>query len=208
MLGIENLPLFIASGLLLNLIPGPDTLYIVGRSVSQGRTAGVVSALGIGSGCAVHTLAAAFGLSAILAGSASAFVAVKLAGAAYLAYLGVRMLLDRSVVGRTGDVFPAQRLRVIYSQAVLTNVLNPKVALFFLSFLPQFVSPASNTRVLAFLVLGAIFIFNGTIYCCLVALFASVISARLREGSSTGSVLKRATGALFVGLGVKLAVSK
>jgi len=118
------------------------------------------------------------------------------------------MLLDRSVVGRTGDVFPAQRLRVIYSQAVLTNVLNPKVALFFLSFLPQFVSPASNTRVLAFLVLGAIFIFNGTIYCCLVALFASVISARLREGSSTGSVLKRATGALFVGLGVKLAVSK
>jgi threonine/homoserine/homoserine lactone efflux protein len=206
MLGIENLPLFIASGLLLNVLPGPDTLYIVGRSVAQGRTAGVVSALGIGSGCAAHTLAAAFGLSAILAASASAFMVVKLAGAAYLAYLGLRMLLDRSVVGTTGSAFPTQRLRIIYAQAVLTNVLNPKVALFFLSFLPQFVDPTSHTKVLAFLVLGAIFIFNGTIYCCLVAVSASVIGARLRESSATGSALKRATGALFVGLGLKLAV--
>lgn len=208
MLGIQNLPLFIASGLLLNLMPGPDTLYIVGRSVSQGRKAGIISVLGISSGCAVHTLAAAFGLSAILAASASAFTVVKFVGAAYLAYLGLRMLLDRRVTAKANGVFPTQRLGVIYRQAVLTNVLNPKVALFFLSFLPQFVAPTSNTKILAFLVLGAIFIFNSTIYCSLVAWFASAISSRLRQGSSTGSVLKRATGALFVGLGVKLAVSK
>ena len=185
MLGIEHLPLFVASGLLLNLMPGPDTLYIIGRSVSQGKHAGVVSALGTSSGLLVHTFAAALGLSAILAASASAFMAVKLAGAAYLAYLGLRMLFDRSTHSRPHAMFQAQRVRVMYAQAVLTNVLNPKVALFFLSFLPQFVNPASKDKVLAFLVLGAIFIFNSTVYCSLVALFASAISARLREGSDT-----------------------
>jgi threonine/homoserine/homoserine lactone efflux protein len=208
MLGIEHLPLFVASGLLLNLMPGPDVLYIVGRSVSQGKLAGLVSVLGISSGLAVHTLAAAFGLSAILAASASAFIAIKFAGAIYLGYLGLRMVFDRSAQNQASGVFPAQRLRIVYGQGLLTNVLNPKVALFFLSFLPQFVDPASTNKVLAFLALGAIFIFNSTVYCSLAAWFASAISARLRHSSSTGSALKRTTGALFVGLGLKLAVSK
>jgi threonine/homoserine/homoserine lactone efflux protein len=208
MLGIQNLPLFILSGLLLNLIPGPDTLYIVGRSISQGRKAGSVSVLGISTGCAVHTLAAAFGLSAILAASASAFLAVKLAGAVYLGYLGIRMLLDRNSANVQNRLLPAQNLRAIYWQAVITNVLNPKVALFFLSFLPQFVDPARTTRISAFLLLGAVFIFNSTIYCSLVAWFASGISSHLQGTSSSGVVLKRATGALFVGLGLKLAAGK
>lgn len=116
MFGTQNLPLFVASGLLLNLMPGPDTLYIVGRSVSQGRKAGVVSVLGISSGCAVHTVAAAFGLSAILAASASAFTVVRLAGAAYLVYLGLRLWLERAAVARPAGALPAQRLWPIYRQ--------------------------------------------------------------------------------------------
>ena len=208
MLGTQNLPLFVASGLLLNLMPGPDTLYIVGRSISQGRTAGVVSVLGISSGCAVHTVAAAFGLSAILAASASAFTVVRLAGAAYLVYLGIRIWLDRTVAATSTGELPAQKLWTIYRQGVMTNLLNPKVVLFFLSFLPQFVDPASHTKVIAFFFLGAVFIFSSTIYCCLVAWFAAALSARLRKGSSGSSLLKQATGAMFIGLGLKLAATR
>src|SRR6476469_5932370 len=108
MLGTQNLSLFIVSGLLLNMLPGPDTLYIIGRSMSQGRKAGVLSALGISSGCVVHTLAAAFGLSAILAASASAFMVVKFLGAAYLAYLGIRMLLERNTAEAAAGFFAPQ----------------------------------------------------------------------------------------------------
>ncbi|HXP61697.1 MAG TPA: LysE family translocator [Dongiaceae bacterium] len=208
MLGTQHLPLFVASGLLLNLMPGPDTLYIVGRSVTQGRRAGVVSVLGISSGCTVHTVAAAFGLSAVLAASASAFAVVKLTGAACLVYLGIRLWLDRTAVARSTGELPAQRLWPIYRQGVMTNVLNPKVALFFLSFLPQFVDPASPAKVLAFLFLGGVFIFNSTIYCSLVAWFAAALSTRLRQGTSASSLVKRTTGALFVGLGLKLAVTR
>jgi threonine/homoserine/homoserine lactone efflux protein len=209
MLGTQNIALFIASGILLNIMPGPDTLYIVGRSISQGRKAGVLSVLGISSGCVVHTLAAAFGLSAILAASASAFIVVKFAGAAYLAYLGVRMLLDRTAAGAGPPAgFPAQSSWAIFRQGMLTNVLNPKVALFFLSFLPQFVDPSSHARIGAFLFLGAVFIFNGTIWCLILAWFAAMISCGLRDHSSAGSIIRRATGALFVGLGLKLAAGR
>jgi threonine/homoserine/homoserine lactone efflux protein len=208
MLGTQHLPLFVASGLLLNLMPGPDTLYIIGRSVSQGRKAGVVSVLGISSGCAVHTVAAAFGLSAILAASASAFTVVRLAGSAYLVYLGLRLWLERAAVARPAGELPPQKLWPIYRQGVMTNVLNPKVALFFLSFLPQFVDPASPAKVVAFLFLGGVFIFNSTIYCSAVAWFAAALSTQLRQGSSSASLVKRATGALFVGLGLKLAVTR
>jgi threonine/homoserine/homoserine lactone efflux protein len=118
-LGTQHLPSFVASGLLLNLMPGPDTLYIVGRSISQGRTAGVVSVLGISSGCMVHTVAAAFGLSAVLAASASAFTVVSLAGAAYLVYLGFRLLLDLTIAATPCAELPAQKLWAIYRQGVL-----------------------------------------------------------------------------------------
>ena len=209
MLGTQNTSLFIASGLLLNLLPGPDTLYILGRSLSQGRRAGVLSVLGISSGCVVHTLAPAFGLSAILAASASAFMVVKFAGASYLVWLGVRMWLERSAgTGIPTLGFGPQRSWAIYHQGLLTNVLNPKVALFFLSFLPQFVEQSSPQKIAAFLFLGAIFIFNSTIYCFLIAWFASAVSRRLRESGSASVVLKRAAGTLFVGLGLKLAASK
>jgi threonine/homoserine/homoserine lactone efflux protein len=208
MFGTEHLPLFVLSGILLNLTPGQDTLYIVGRSVSQGRRAGLLSVLGIVSGSVIHTLAAAFGLSAILATSARAFVIVKLIGAAYLAYLGIRLLLERPAsAGATADFTP-ERDWAIYRAGLLTNVLNPKVALFFLAFLPQFVSPAAESRVLSFLFLGGVFIFNGTLWCLALVWGASTISRRLRGGPASGLWLKRATGAIFLGLGVRLAVSQ
>ena len=208
MFGTEHLALFVVSGLLLNITPGQDTLYIVGRSVSQGRRAGLLSVLGIASGSAIHTMAAAFGLSAILATSAQAFLAVKLAGAAYLTYLGIRMLLERSTAAAEAASFERESGWAIYRAGLLTNVLNPKVALFFMAFLPQFVSPAADSRVLAFLFLGAVFIVNGTLWCLVLVWSASMVSRRLRQRGSSGTLLKRATGTVFVGLGVRLAVSK
>lgn len=208
MFGTQHLAVFIASGLLLNLTPGQDTLYIVGRSVSQGRRAGLLSVLGIVSGTVVHTLAAAFGLSAVLATSAEAFVAVKLAGAAYLTWLGVRMLLVRQDGVAPTAPFAPERSWAIYKSGLLTNVLNPKVALFFLAFLPQFVSPTAESRVLAFLFLGAVFIFNGTWWCLVLVWGASAMSRRLRERPSSGQLLKRVTGAVFIGLGARMALSR
>ena len=208
MVGTEHLGLFVLSGILLNLTPGQDTLYIVGRSVSQGRRAGLLSVLGIVSGSVIHTFAAAFGLSAILATSAQGFVVMKLAGAVYLAYLGIRMLLERPTgVGPVAEFTP-ERDWAVYRAGLLTNVLNPKVALFFLAFLPQFVAPTAHSRVLSFLFLGGIFIFNGTLWCLVLVWGAAAMSRRLRRAPSSGLLLKRATGAIFVGLGVRLAVSK
>jgi threonine/homoserine/homoserine lactone efflux protein len=209
MLGTQHLWLFVVSGLLLNITPGQDTLYIVGRTVAQGRRAGLLSVAGIASGTIVHTLAAAFGLSAILATSAAAFTVVKLAGAAYLVYLGIKLLLERRpVAAAPGLPLADASAASIYRAGLLTNVLNPKVALFFMAFLPQFVAPDAPSRVLPFLFLGAVFIVNGTLWCLVLVWFAAAMSRRLRGELSWSLALKRATGALFVGLGVRLAVSR
>jgi RhtB (resistance to homoserine/threonine) family protein len=207
MFGTEHLALFMISGLLLNITPGQDTLYIVGRSVSQGRRAGLLSVLGILTGCAVHAVAAAFGVSAILATSANAFAAVKLAGAAYLCYLGVRMLLERTDHPQETR-FARESGWAIFRAGLLTNMLNPKVALFFMAFLPQFVSPSAESRIVALLFLGAVFIFNGAWWCVILVLTASAMSRRLRTRNTPSVLLKRATGALFIGLGVRLAAAR
>lgn len=208
MFGTQHLALFVASGLLLNITPGQDTLYIVGRSVSQGRRAGLLSVIGIVSGAIVHTLFAAFGLSAILATSARAFLIVKLLGAVYLIYLGAGMLFAHRPASVEMAIPAPDSDWAIYRAGMLTNLLNPKVALFFMAFLPQFVAPASQSHVLSFLFLGGVFIFNGTLWCLVLVWTASAVSRRLRQSPSAGIMLKRATGAIFVGLGLRLAVSK
>jgi threonine/homoserine/homoserine lactone efflux protein len=164
--------------------------------------------LGITSGCVVHTLAAAFGLSAILATSARAFLVVKWVGAAYLAYLGIRMIVDRS--SESGEVreFGGESAWRVYRAGFFTNLLNPKVALFFLAFLPQFVDPLSDSKIAAFLLLGALFMFTGTLWCLVLAWSASAMSRRFRSNASAGPMIRRAAGVMFVWLGVKLAVSK
>jgi RhtB (resistance to homoserine/threonine) family protein len=208
MFGIHDFGLFLAAGILLNLTPGPDTAYILGRSIAQGREAGIASALGICVGSIFHSCAAALGLSAILATSAVAFAAIKLFGGAYLIFLGIKMLLDRRRQLSLPSNFRRRTTIAAFRQGVFTNVLNPKVALFFLAFLPQFIDPASNMKVFAFLMLGLTFVTTGTIWCLILAWFASAFSERLRTNETIGQWLNRAAGALFVFLGARLATTK
>jgi threonine/homoserine/homoserine lactone efflux protein len=210
MLGIHDLPLFIVSGLILNITPGPDTAYIVGRSAQLGWRGGALAAVGISCGCLVHVVACAAGLSALLAASSAAFTAIKWLGAAYLCFIGIRMLL--SPVSSPGPGDPrrdgedAVPLRRVFWQGALTNVLNPKVALFFLAFLPQFVAADSAHKALAFLLLGAIFIFNGTLWCLGVAAFAAKTAHRVRRSGRAMAWINRALGTMFVYLGARLAL--
>jgi threonine/homoserine/homoserine lactone efflux protein len=208
MLGLHDLWLFVVSGLLLNITPGPDTAYIVGRSVQFGWRGGAVATLGISSGCLIHVFAAAIGLSALLMASVVAFTVLKLAGAAYLCFIGLTMLLSRSS-GASAEIpathMPAS-LRQVFWQGALTNVLNPKVALFFLAFLPQFVAADSPHKALAFILLGAIFIFNGTLWCLGVAAIAARTAGRIAQSGSVALWINRVLGGLFVYLGIRIAL--
>jgi threonine/homoserine/homoserine lactone efflux protein len=208
MFGTHDLWLFVLSALLLNITPGPDTLYILGRSTSLGWRAGATAAFGIGAGALVHISAAALGLSAILATSATAFSVVKYLGAAYLLYVGITLIRS------SGEAQPsasnnvrATSLKNIFWQGFLTNVLNPKVALFFLAFLPQFVASDAPSKPLAFFFLGAIFDVNGTIWNLGVAWSAARITGRLGPGASVKKWFNRCVGGVFIGVGLRLALS-
>ncbi|RPH44281.1 MAG: LysE family translocator, partial [Burkholderiales bacterium] len=209
---------------LLNLTPGPDLVYTSTQAGLHGARAGWVAALGIGAGGLVHVALGALGVSALLAASASAFDALKLVGAAWLAWLGLRMLTARGAPDATPQAspmppaIPACRPVAIFRDAVLVSVLNPKVALFFLAFVPQFIDPASSRPALAFGVLGAVFVANGTLVTGTVGTLAATAAAALRTRSATqgwarGAALgvrwlPRAIGAIFIGLGVRLALSE
>jgi threonine/homoserine/homoserine lactone efflux protein len=209
MLGIHDLPLFIVSGLLLNILPGPDSLLIMTRSATQGWRAGCAAALGIGTGTLVHIFAAALGLSAVLATSATAFTVVKLIGAAYILYMAVGLLRSRKQSSDVAPpVLPALPYRTIFAQGFLTNVLNPKVAIFFLAFVPQFIGADAQNKALAFIVLGCIFNFNGMLWCGALSLATAKASARIKLSPAVSLWLNRVTGGLFVWLGVKLALAK
>lgn len=211
MAGTQHLWLFVVSGLLLNITPGPDSLFIMARSASQGWRAGVVACWGVGAGVFVHVFAAALGLSALLATSAMAFTVVKIVGAAYLVWIGLGMLRQRqSAEAADRPVDAAPRVipyRLIFRQGFLTNVLNPKVALFFLAFVPQFIAPDAASKPLAFVLLGAIFDFNGMLWCHALALFTAFASHKLQVGAAVARWLNRAIGAMFVALGVRLALA-
>ena len=207
MLGIHDLGLFIAAGLLLNITPGPDNAYITGRSLQLGWRGGAAAAIGVGCGCLVHVFATAVGLSALLAASSVAFNAIKLIGGAYLCYMGVRMLLSRGETETAGQgSAPTVTLRQVFWQGALTNVLNPKIALFFLAFLPQFVDADAPHKPFAFLLLGVIFVLNGTLWCLGVAAFAAKAAARMRRSGGLMRWLNRGIGALFVYLGIRVAL--
>ena len=209
MLGTHDLWLFVLSGLLLNITPGPDTLYIIGRSSTQGWRSGAVAALGIGAGTLVHICAAALGLSAILAASATAFTVVKFIGAAYLLYVGIVLIRSASSVQASpSTVVPrGATIRGIFIQGFLTNVLNPKVALFFLAFLPQFVAHEANSKPLAFLFLGAIFDVNGTIWNLLVAWSTARLSGSLAPNAAFKRWFNRCVGGVFIFIGIRLALA-
>ncbi|HEX7984872.1 MAG TPA: LysE family translocator [Duganella sp.] len=215
MYGIHDLTLFVISGLLLNIMPGPDSLLIMTRSATQGWRAGSAAALGIGAGTMVHIFAAALGLSALLSTSATAFTVVKWVGAAYIVYVGIGMLRAKrrgEADARADEAVAATITRLpyrrIFFQGFLTNVLNPKVALFFLAFVPQFIAADSTSKPLAFIILGCIFNFNGMVWCNGLAVFTAFASARLKVKPLVALWLNRATGGLFLALGLRLALAK
>jgi threonine/homoserine/homoserine lactone efflux protein len=208
MFGIHDLGLFIVSGLLLNIMPGPDSLLIMTRSATQGSRAGCTAALGIGTGTFVHVFAAALGQSAILATSATAFTVVKYIGAAYILYMAIGLLRSKPRGAATQVAVAPLPYRKIFAQGFLTNVLNPKVAIFFLAFVPQFINADAPNKAFAFIILGCIFNLNGMLWCNALALFTAQASARLKVSPLVSLWLNRATGGLFVWLGVKLALSK
>ena len=216
MFGIENYLGFIAAAILLNLTPGSDTMYIITRSVSQGQKAGFYSVLGVTSGALIHTLLAALGLSVLLANSPIAFMIVKYIGASYLCYLGFKMLTSKNSNSITNHLSKDQNMTSqksvdgwqIYKQGVLTNTFNPKVALFFLAFFPQFIDASYAYGMLSFLMLGLTFATTGFIWCLSLALLAARFSTRLRENPSIETMLNRISGMVFIGLGIKLLTEK
>jgi threonine/homoserine/homoserine lactone efflux protein len=209
MFGIHDLPVFVAAGLMLNIMPGPDSLLIMARSASQGWRAGSAAALGIGAGTFVHVFAAALGLSAVLATSSTAFTVIKLLGAAYILYMAWGLLRSKPAAPVTvAPVLPPLSWRKIFAQGFLTNVLNPKIAIFFLAFVPQFIAADAPNKALAFIILGCIFNLNGMLWCHALALFTAQASARIKLPAAATLWLNRVTGGLFVWLGIKLALSK
>jgi threonine/homoserine/homoserine lactone efflux protein len=202
-----NLILFLTASLALIATPGPDLIYVVTRGVAQGRRAALVSACGVCSGLVVHTSFAAIGLSALLARSAVAFSVVKYAGAAYLIYLGIKALLSRESLVATGEAAPAaSRLRGVFWQGVASNVLNPKVALFFLAFLAQFVGAGAGNAAVQMLVLGSIFALLGLVFLSFVAFFSGALGDWIGGRPNVAVALRWLTGSVLIGLGLRLAL--
>jgi threonine/homoserine/homoserine lactone efflux protein len=197
---------FLIAALALNLAPGPDMLYVIGRSVGQGRKAGIVSSLGVFVGCWVHILAAAFGIAALLRSSPVAFNVVRYAGAAYLIYLGIKMLAQKTDL--TSQQLKTESLGAIFRQGAITNMLNPKVAIFFLAFLPQFIDARRGSVALQIVLLGLIFNIGGTLVNLAVAYAGGTLGELLRRNQSIARLQRRFTGLIFVGLGLRLAWQK
>jgi threonine/homoserine/homoserine lactone efflux protein len=207
--GILHFETFLLTGILLNITPGNDTIFILSKSIGQGRKAGIISALGIGTGCLLHTLLAAFGLSFIIAKSMLLFKIIKYAGAVYLVYLGYKMLTDKSGFygGIVNNTEIKSRYLKIYRDGILTNLLNPKVALFFIAFLPQFIDPGMKNTITPFLILGITFIITGTAWCLMLAVFAATLFSRLKSNATAARIINGVCGWALVGLGIKVAVS-
>jgi Putative threonine efflux protein len=208
MTGIIHFETFLLAGILLNLTPGNDTIFILAKSVGQGRKAGIVSALGIGTGSIVHTTLAAFGLSLIIAKSIVLFNIIKFAGAIYLLYIGYKMLTGKSQLKTDGVILNNSiNYWKIYRDAIFTNILNPKVALFFIAFLPQFIDPTLRNTVLPFLTLGITFITTGTTWCLILATFASAIFRKLKANKNLSAYINKVCGLALIGLGIKVALT-
>lgn len=200
MFGIIHYEMFLAASIILNMTPGSDTIYVLSRSIAQGRRTGMYSVLGTSAGCVIHTVLAALGLSVILAQSAVVFMMVKIAGAIYLGYLGLTMLLAKDTLAAA----PAQAAmspKDTFWQGLIIDVLNPKVALFFLSFLPQFIDPQNSYGIIPFLILGLTFIVTGALWLLGVVYFSAKVTTLLREKTN---VMNKVCGSIYLLLGAKL----
>lgn len=209
MFGIEHFWLFVTTTALLTMTPGPTSIYVVSRSIAQGRKAGVLSSLGINSASLIHITAAVLGLTAIIATSASAFMVLKFAGALFLIILGVQALVSKrdlfdSAQADSDDIICWR----VYLQGLLTDLLNPKTAIFFLAFFPQFIDQTSEAKIYQFVVLGFTYIVIGMIWEITLVSFATRITATIRNNASLAVWLKRGMGGIFIGLGLKLATDE
>ena len=205
-----NLALFVAASLAVIVAPGPDNIYVLTRGIAQGRKVALASAWGMCSGLLFHTTLAAVGLSAILARSAGALSLVKYIGAAYLVYLGIRALLSREEFSPSAQKIFTVQLRNFFLQGLTMNLLNPKVAVFFMAFLPQFVSPSVGTAgsaALRLVALGLVFALLSVVIFSAIALFSGVVGDRLSRNPRFATALQWSTAFVLVGLGVRLALS-
>jgi threonine/homoserine/homoserine lactone efflux protein len=207
--GVQNLPLFIAAGLLLNITPGADMALVVTRSAGHGFRAGAAAALGVGAGGLLHAAAVALGLATLLAQAPQALAVLRWGGAAYLVWLGIALLragpAARSADAPAGESLPFWRF---FGQGFLTNALNPKVALFFLALLPQFVAPDADRPGLALWGLGLLFNLNGTLVNLAIAAGVARLRGTLHAHAAVGRWLRRAAGGVFIALGLKLALGR
>jgi threonine/homoserine/homoserine lactone efflux protein len=203
----STLAVFCVAALALIVVPGPAVTYIVTQSVDKGRRAGLVSALGIAAGGLVHVTAAVVGLSALIASSASAFTVVKLVGAAYLVVLGVRRLLSRDDSVPEQSLEPVEHSR-LFVQGIVVNILNPKTALFFLAFLPQFIDPKLGSVSLQAAILGTIFVAMAVVSDCTYAITAAALSDRLRNSERARRIQRGVSGTIFIALGATAALAK
>jgi RhtB (resistance to homoserine/threonine) family protein len=208
MFDIDNFYLFLAVSILINLSPGPDMIYTAARSLSQGIKAGVFSALGIFVGCLFHITAAVFGLSKVIEESVLLFSIIKYAGAAYLIYLGIRSFLNKKKTKKEIEPLPILTSRKIFLQGMLTNILNPKVAIFFLSFLPQFINPQSNYLKEQIAFLGFWFDVQGTAILIVVACTVGAFKNILQKNTAIWNWQQKITGLILFGLGLKMFFSK
>ncbi|BAU55846.1 LysE family translocator [Mucilaginibacter gotjawali] len=207
MFNFQNLYLFFIASLLLNLTPGNDMLYVASRSVSQGIKAGIASAAGIFVGCFVHISAAVLGLSLVISKSANLFQIIKFAGAGYLIYLGIKALLSKPVVDDTNEKPSKANYWKLFKQGIVTNALNPKVAVFFLSFLPQFIDPGSPFFKFRLLTPGVWFAAQGTLVLIIVACILGKSKDFFRNNPKVWRIQEKITGFILIGLGVKIALA-
>jgi threonine/homoserine/homoserine lactone efflux protein len=207
MFHIQNLYLFFIASLLLNLAPGNDMIYVASRSISQGIKAGIISALGVFIGCFVHILAAVFGLSIIIMQSTLLFEIIKLLGAAYLIYLGVKAFVNKSDFNNDIATLPKVNTWKLLKQGIITNALNPKVALFFLSFLPQFIQISSPLYKAQLFSLGLWFDLQGTLVLMIVAFLLGKTSKLIKQNKKFWRIQGKVTGLILIGLGIKVALS-
>ncbi|MEJ7418369.1 LysE family translocator [Staphylococcus warneri] len=203
MFDIISFQVFLLTAIIICVTPGIDTMFILSRSISQGRSAGVFSVLGVSSGSLIHTVLAAVGLSALLKTSVLLFTVVKTIGAIYLIYLGIQMLIKK---GTRLDIVEVSEIsnRKLFTQGMITNVTNPKVALFYISFVPQFISSTNHYGPIPFIILGVIFTLIGTIWDLITVIFSSALTSKLRNNKLVEPILNKITGIIFIILGISL----
>lgn len=206
MFGIINYGSFLLSSILLNITPGADIIYVLSRSVTGGKKIGLLSALGICTGIFIHTILVAMGLSVLLISSPIAYKIMTILGAAYLVFLGLKTIFSKKTTLFNKKFEGDLNYKKIYFQGVVTNALNPKIALFFLSFLPQFVDTSISTTPLPFLLLGFTFLTTSTIWCCVVAFTSSFVSKLLNKSDKIAAIAEKITGIIYIILGINVLI--